>query len=117
MNAAATAHATAGRPLSSRYHSSPHSPLVISEKQLIVAIVVAPLFHPNVYPSGEICLSLLSHAWTSPALTIKKVLLGIQTLLDQPNISNNAQMAAHQAFRTNREHYDQRVRHQMLLLA
>ena len=48
--------------------------------------------------------------------TIKKVLLGIQTLLDQPNISNNAQMAAHQAFRTNREHYDQRVRHQMLLL-
>ena len=41
MNAAATAHATAGRPLSSRYHSSPHSPLVISEKQLIVAIVVA----------------------------------------------------------------------------
>ena len=76
-----------------------------------------PLFHPNVYPSGEMCLSLLSHAWTSPAPTIKKVLLGIQTLLDQPNISNNAQMAAHQAFRTNREHYDQRVRHQMLLLA
>ncbi len=33
-----------------------------------------PLFHPNVYPSGTICLSILDEekAW-KPAITIKQV--------------------------------------------
>ena len=74
-----------------------------------------PLFHPNVYPSGKICLSLLNHAW-SPSITIKMLLLGIQTLLDEPNINDPAQAAAYTLYTTNREHYDQRVRHQMQLL-
>ena len=36
-----------------------------------------PLFHPNVYPSGTVCLSLLDEEkdWR-PAVTIKQVLLG-----------------------------------------
>jgi ubiquitin-conjugating enzyme E2 I len=38
-----------------------------------------PLFHPNVYPSGTVCLSLLDEEkdWR-PAITIKQILLGIQ---------------------------------------
>lgn len=34
------------------------------------------LFHPNVYPSGTVCLSILDEekAW-KPAITIKQVLL------------------------------------------
>lgn len=33
-----------------------------------------PLFHPNVYPSGTICLSILDEekSW-KPAITIKQV--------------------------------------------
>ena len=40
---------------------------------------VPPLFHPNVYPSGTVCLSLLDEEkdWR-PAITIKQLLLGIQ---------------------------------------
>ena len=40
---------------------------------------VPPLFHPNVYPSGTICLSILNEDedWR-PAITIKQMLLGIQ---------------------------------------
>ena len=40
---------------------------------------VPPLFHPNVYPSGTVCLSLLDEEkdWR-PAITIKQILLGIQ---------------------------------------
>jgi ubiquitin-conjugating enzyme E2 I len=38
---------------------------------------VPPLFHPNVYPSGTICLSILDEEkdWR-PAITIKQMLLG-----------------------------------------
>lgn len=45
-----------------------------------------PLFHPNVYPSGTVCLSILSEEkdWRA-SLTIKQILIGIQDLLDNPN--------------------------------
>jgi hypothetical protein len=38
---------------------------------------VPPLYHPNVYPSGTICLSILNEddGWR-PAITIKQLLLG-----------------------------------------
>lgn len=37
------------------------------------------LFHPNVYPSGTVCLSILNEDedW-KPSITIKQILLGIQ---------------------------------------
>lgn len=77
-----------------------------------------PLFHPNVYPSGTVCLSLLDEEkdWR-PAITIKQVcfrslhpscllcriirsflpqiLLGIQDLLNDPNIKDPAQAEAY----------------------
>jgi ubiquitin-conjugating enzyme E2 I len=85
-----------------------------------------PLFHPNVYPSGTICLSILDEEkqW-KPAITIKQVsgdgsrrraggcfmcfsgrgadpqlVLGIQDLLDNPNISDPAQIDAYQMFKS-----------------
>ena len=44
-----------------------------------------PLFHPNVFPSGTVCLSILDEekSW-KPAITIKQILLGIQDLLNDP---------------------------------
>lgn len=70
-----------------------------------------PLFHPNVYPSGTICLSILNEeeAWR-PAITIKQMLLGIQDLLDTPNPNSPAQTEAYQLFVSNRDEYDRRVR-------
>lgn len=77
-----------------------------------------PLFHPNVYPSGTsanemkkmlqwewtdedfwigtVCLSLLDEEkdWR-PAITIKQILLGIQDLLNDPNIKDPAQAEAY----------------------
>lgn len=39
------------------------------------------LFHPNVYPSGTVCLSILNEDedW-KPSITIKQILLGIQVI-------------------------------------
>lgn len=77
-----------------------------------------PLFHPNVYPSGTICLSLLDADldWR-PAITIKQILLGVQDLLNTPNINDPAQVDAYHAFRDDRRAYEERVREQARSMA
>ena len=96
-------------------------------------------FHPNIYPSGTVCLSILNEDedW-KPSITIKQILLGVQELLDTPNPDSPAQAEPYQLFvfasqktkcsshtrffmqlcafslekkhRNNRQQYDQRVR-------
>ncbi|KAI6204491.1 Ubiquitin-conjugating enzyme domain containing protein [Aphelenchoides besseyi] len=72
-----------------------------------------PLFHPNVYPSGTICLSLLDENkdWR-PSISIKQLLVGIQELLDNPNPEDPAQADAYQSYIQSREDYKKRVRKQ-----
>ncbi|XP_028824397.1 SUMO-conjugating enzyme UBC9-B-like isoform X1 [Denticeps clupeoides] len=64
-----------------------------------------PLFHPNVYPSGTVCLSILEEDkdWR-PAITIKQILLGIQELLNEPNIQDPAQAEAYTIYCMNLKH-------------
>jgi ubiquitin-conjugating enzyme E2 I len=40
-----------------------------------------PLFHPNIYPSGTVCLSILNEdeGW-KPAITIKQVAISLSVL-------------------------------------
>ncbi len=73
---------------------------------------VPPLFHPNVYPSGTVCLSILNEeeGW-KPAITIKQILLGIQDLLDDPNPESPAQAEAYNLFKKDRQAYDKKVKH------
>lgn len=72
---------------------------------------VPPLFHPNVYPSGTVCLSILNEeeGW-KPAITIKEILLGIQSLLDEPNPESPAQADAFNLFKKDRAAYEKKVR-------
>ncbi|KAG4303331.1 hypothetical protein PCK1_000295 [Pneumocystis canis] len=84
---------------------------------------VPPLFHPNVYPSGTVCLSILNEeeSW-KPAITIKQILLGIQDLLNDPNPNSPAQSEAYTLFKytsficrsvlNNRAAYEKRIRQQ-----
>lgn len=74
-----------------------------------------PLFHPNIYPSGTVCLSILAEDedWR-PAITIKQVLLGIQAMLNDPNPLSPAQREAYDIFMKDKEEYKQRVRQQAL---
>uniref|UniRef100_M8D5P1 Sumo-conjugating enzyme ubc9 n=1 Tax=Aegilops tauschii TaxID=37682 RepID=M8D5P1_AEGTA len=70
-------------------------------------------FHPNVYPSGTVCLSILNEdsGWR-PAITVKQILVGIQDLLDQPNPADPAQTDGYHLFIQDPAEYKRRVRAQ-----
>jgi len=72
-------------------------------------------FHPNIYPSGTVCLSILNEEedW-KPGITVKQLLLGIQDLLDTPNPQSPAQADAYMLYVNNRAEYTRRVRAQSL---
>jgi ubiquitin-conjugating enzyme E2 I len=73
----------------------------------------AGFYHPNVYPSGTICLSILNEDedWR-PALTMKQLVLGIQELLDTPNLNSPAQSDPYYSFKKDRPLYDRKVKEQ-----
>jgi len=72
-----------------------------------------PLFHPNVYPSGTICLSILDEEknW-KPAITIKQILLGVQELLNDPNAADPAQLEAYTLYKNDKDSYTKKIRQQ-----
>ncbi|XP_065646746.1 SUMO-conjugating enzyme UBC9-A isoform X3 [Hydra vulgaris] len=74
-----------------------------------------PIFHPNVFPSGKVSLSLLEKDWI-PQITIKQVLLGIQLLLNDPNFNDPAQVEAFVVHSNGKHLYEQRVKEQAKLM-
>ncbi|KAG5487942.1 hypothetical protein LSCM1_08257 [Leishmania martiniquensis] len=72
------------------------------------------LFHPNVYPSGTVCLSILNEEkdWR-PNITIKQILLAIQELLDHPNIKDPAQEEPYRVYMRDIKEYEARVREEV----
>uniref|UniRef100_A0ABI7WEY3 UBC core domain-containing protein n=1 Tax=Felis catus TaxID=9685 RepID=A0ABI7WEY3_FELCA len=106
----------AGRPGAGRLHHPARRPLPPETRFLLPCgpgKFEPPLFHPNVYPSGTVCLSILEEDkdWR-PAITIKQILLGIQELLNEPNIQDPAQAEAYTIYCQNRVEYEKRVRAQ-----
>uniref|UniRef100_A0A0N4ZS72 SUMO-conjugating enzyme UBC9 n=1 Tax=Parastrongyloides trichosuri TaxID=131310 RepID=A0A0N4ZS72_PARTI len=72
-----------------------------------------PIFHPNIYPSGTVCLSLLDERkdWNC-RLTIGEILIGIQQLLASPNNDDPAQSEAFQIFKSDINTYNRKVKEQ-----
>ena len=71
------------------------------------------LFHPNVYPSGNVCLSIINaHEDWKPSITIKQILLGIQELLDDPNLNSPANGPAFTMLKNHKAQYTEKVREQ-----
>ncbi|KAG4169236.1 hypothetical protein ERO13_A12G073200v2 [Gossypium hirsutum] len=68
-------------------------------------------FHPNVYPSGTICLSILNEdsGWR-PAITVKQILVVIQDLLDARNAADPAQAEGYNILIHDADEYKRRVR-------
>ena len=71
------------------------------------------LFHPNVYPSGAVCLSIINDEedWRA-GLKVKDILLGIQYLLANPNTKSPAQKEAFESYNKKSDEYRRKVREQ-----
>lgn len=77
-----------------------------------------PIFHPNIYPDGKVCISILhapgedeqsgeqaNERW-SPLQCVETVLRSILLLLDDPEISSPANVDAGVMYRDRREEYN-----------
>jgi len=75
------------------------------------------LFHPNIYPSGTVCLSILNEDedW-KPSLSVSQILVGIQDLLGAPNPNSPAQAEPFLMFTTQKADYVKKVREQVRLI-
>lgn len=69
---------------------------------------LSPVFNPNVYPKGQVCLDLISHRWT-PSTTILEVLKGLTQLLKYPNPDSPANGNAANLFKKSKAQYEKRV--------
>lgn len=75
------------------------------------------IFHPNIYPDGQVCISILhapgndplgyessSERW-SPVQSIEKVLLSVISMLAEPNDESGANIDAAKMWREDRKQF------------
>jgi len=85
---------------------------------------VDKIWHPNVYPDGKVCISILhppgddpnqyelaSERW-SPIQSVEKILISVMSLLAEPNDESPANLDAAKMWRENRPEYEKKVRAQ-----
>jgi ubiquitin-conjugating enzyme E2 R len=81
-----------------------------------------PIFHPNIYPDGKVCISILhapgedeqsgeqaNERW-SPLQGVLTILRSILLLLDDPEISSPANVDAGVLYRDHREQYNAKAK-------
>ncbi|KAG8054804.1 hypothetical protein GUJ93_ZPchr0001g32935 [Zizania palustris] len=80
------------------------------------------MWHPNVYPDGRVCISILhspgedpngyelaSERWT-PVHTVESIVLSIISMLSSPNDESPANIEAAKEWRENRDDFKKKVR-------
>ncbi|OCK82829.1 hypothetical protein K432DRAFT_292373 [Lepidopterella palustris CBS 459.81] len=81
-----------------------------------------PLYHPNIYPDGRLCISILhapgddemsgelaAERW-SPVQRVETVLISVLSLLDDAEVSSPANVDAGVMLRGNKSQYEEKVR-------
>lgn len=80
--------------------------------------IVSEMFHPNVYPDGRVCISILhtpgddplgyetaAERW-SPVQSIEKILLSVVSMLAEPNDESGANVDACKMWRDDRSQFN-----------
>lgn len=80
------------------------------------------IFHPNIYPDGRVCISILhapgddpmgyessAERW-SPVQSVEKILLSVISMLAEPNPESGANVDASKMWREDRQQFNKRAR-------
>lgn len=68
-----------------------------------------PMYHPNIYRDGKICIDILQNEWT-PAQNIRTILYSIRSLLMDPNPASPANREAAELYNKDRIAYENKVK-------
>ena len=71
---------------------------------------LTPMYHPNIYKDGKICIDILQSSEWTPAQNIRTILLSISSLLMDPNPSSPANREAAVLYLQDKNLYNQKVR-------
>eukprot|EP00008_Paramoeba_atlantica_P012356 CAMPEP_0201479448 /NCGR_PEP_ID=MMETSP0151_2-20130828/4147_1 /ASSEMBLY_ACC=CAM_ASM_000257 /TAXON_ID=200890 /ORGANISM="Paramoeba atlantica, Strain 621/1 / CCAP 1560/9" /LENGTH=164 /DNA_ID=CAMNT_0047860945 /DNA_START=79 /DNA_END=573 /DNA_ORIENTATION=+ len=85
-------------------------------------IFTSRMWHPNIFKSGEVCISILhppgedptnyesfQERW-SPAQSVEKILLSVMSMLAEPNDESPANIDAAKMWRNDREEFNRLVK-------
>ena len=70
---------------------------------------LTPMFHPNIYRDGKICVDILQSEW-SPVQNVRTILISIMSLLTDPNPNSPANRDAAMLYTKSKEEYNIKVR-------
>ena len=86
---------------------------------------LSDMFHPNVYPDGRVCISILhapgedptgyessTERW-SPILSVEKILISVVSMLAEPNVESGANVDACKMWRESRSEFN-RIAHNLV---
>jgi ubiquitin-conjugating enzyme E2 A len=71
---------------------------------------ITPMFHPNIYRDGKICVDILQSSEWSPVLNVRTILLSIMSLLMDPNPASPANRDAALLYLKDKNEYEETVR-------
>ncbi len=70
---------------------------------------ITPMFHPNIYRDGKICVDILQSSEWTPAQNVRTILVSIMSLLMDPNPSSPANREAADLYNKDKKAYGQKV--------
>jgi len=68
-----------------------------------------PIFHPNVFGDGSLCLDIIQDKWT-PVYSVPSLLTSITSLFTDPNPDSPANPEAARLYVSDKKEYNKRVR-------
>jgi ubiquitin-conjugating enzyme E2 A len=71
---------------------------------------LTPMFHPNIYRDGKICVDILQSSEWTPAQNIRTILISIMSLLMDPNPASPANREASELYNKDQNAYSNKVR-------